>query len=314
MKTPNYTIRDVLYDLLNGMSSAVNSHWRFQIVERHHPNSELTELQVVDLNFSGVINHTREIPTFQLRGTTSPFIEVDFNVTTPAAMQNSILQKRASNDIKASTAPEFGGLIPVAGSVWSSPNSKDKDGIVPFDPVATIVSGVYYKEPTEENNETTATKKEEKDADAIRNANYQFFVGKAGVFPKNQNRNDMEGVIKNIDEGNIKEVFMVGTFNDSALLRQVYLKDIDSEGWREPSNPNYGKVNVPFGMAEVNFTVHGMSGFKRGDTMRFEGLPKNFSYPHTYEVTGLEHELTTTGWFTKVKTGMRPYGANTAAK
>jgi hypothetical protein len=67
-------------------------------------------------------------------------------------------------------------------------------------------------------------------------------------------------------------------------------------------------------MAKVNFTVHGISGFKRGDTLRFEGLPKNFSYPHTYEVTGLEHEVTTTGWYTKVETGMRPYGANTAAK
>lgn len=315
MKTPNYTIRDVLYELLNGMSSAANSHWRFQIVERHHPNTEKTELHVVDLNFSGVINHDEnQIPSFQLRGTKSPFIDVDFNVTTPAAMQNSVLQQRASNDVKASTAPEFGGLVPVAGSVWSNPNSKDNDGIVPIDPVATIVSGIKFKEPAEPNKETNAPEEQEKDADAIRSANYQFFVGKAGVFPKNQNRNDMEGVISAIDEGNIQDVFMVGTFNDAVALRQVYLKDIDSEGWREPSNPNYGKANTPFGMAEVNFTVHGMSGFKRGDTMRFEGLPKNFSYPHTYEVTGLEHEITTNGWQTKVKTGMRPYGANTAAK
>lgn len=315
MKTPNYTIRDVLYELLNGMSSAVNSHWRFQIVERHHPNTEKTELHVVDLNFSGVIKHDENrIPSFQLRGLKSPFIDVDFNVTTPAAMQNSVLQQRASNDIKASVGSEFGGLVPVAGSVWSNPNSTDGDNITPIDPVATIVSGIKFKEPATKNEETTASESQQKDADAIRSANYQFFVGKAGVFPKNQNRNDMEGVISSIDDGNIQDVFMVGTFDDSVALRQVYLKDIDSEGWREPSNPNYGKANTPFGMAEVNFTVHGMSGFKRGDTMRFEGLPKNFSYPHTYEVTGLEHDITTNGWYTKVKTGMRPYGANTAAK
>ena len=315
LKTPNYTIRDVLYDLLNGMSSAVNSHWRFQIVDRHHPDHSKTELQVVDLNFSGVINHDEDrIPSFQLRGTKSPFIEVDFNVTTPAAMQNSVLQKRASNDIKASVSPDFGGLLPVAGSVFSNPNDMDKDGIVPVDPVATIVSGIKFKDVEDKNETTNTDDKQEKDADAIRNSNYQFFVGKAGVFPKTQNRNDMESVVTSIKDGNIQDVFMVGSFDDSSLLRQVYLKDIDSEGWREPSNPNYGKVNVPFGMAEVNFTVHGMSGFKRGDTMRFEGLPKNFAYPHTYEVTGLEHELTTTGWYTKVKTGMRPYGANTAAR
>ena len=106
----------------------------------------------------------------------------------------------------------------------------------------------------------------------------------------------------------------MGTFNDPLLLKQVYLKDIDSEGWRDIESPQGGKVNTPFGMAQVNFTVHGISGFKRGDTLRFSGLPKNFSNPHVYEVTGLEHEITTNGWMTKVQTGMRPYGANTAAR
>lgn len=314
MKTPNYTIRDVLYDLLNGMSSAVNSHWKFQIIERPHPNTGKTELQVVDMNFSGIIKHDEsKIPTYQLRGTTSPFIEVDFNVTTPAAMQNSILQKRASNDKNAEVIKELGGLIPVAGSVWSNPSDTDKDGIQPFDMVATIVSGIKFKEPTAKK-EGTSEGEQEKDADAIKKSNYEFFVGKAGVFPASQNRSDMEGVTDAIATGNIKEVFKVGTFNDPLLLKQVYLKDIDAEGWRDIKSPQGGKVNVPFGMAEVNFTVHGISGFKRGDTLRFNGLPKNFSYPHTYEVTGLEHEITTSGWMTKVKTGMRPYGANTATK
>ena len=77
---------------------------------------------------------------------------------------------------------------------------------------------------------------------------------------------------------------------------------------------NENKVNVPFGLAEVNFTVHGISGFKRGDTLRFQGLPENFSYPHVYEVTGLEHEVSTSGWMTKVTTGMRAYGSNSAKK
>jgi hypothetical protein len=315
MKTPNYTIRDVLYDLLNGMSSAVNSHWKFQIIERAHPNTGKTELQVVDMNFSGIINHVEDkIPTYQLRGTTSPFIEVDFDVTTPAAMQNSILQKRASNDKNAETIQEFGGLIPVVGSVWSNPDAADNDGITPVDMVGTILSGIKFKEPAIPNEKANTSETQEKDADAIRSANYQFFTGKAGVYPKVQNRNDMAGIVEQLNEGNVKEVFMVGTFNDPLLLRQIYLKDIDAEGWRDISSTNGGKVNTPFGMAKVNFKVHGISGFKRGDTLRFSGLPKNFSNPHVYEVTGLEHEVTTTGWYTTVQTGMRAYGSNTAAK
>ena len=106
------------------------------------------------MNFIGIINHNEDkIPMYQLRGTTSPFIEVDFDVTTPAAMQNSILQKRASNDKNAETIQEFGGLIPVVGSVWSNPDAADNDGIT-VDMVGTIVSGIKFKEP-QKPNETT---------------------------------------------------------------------------------------------------------------------------------------------------------------
>ena len=229
-------------------------------------------------------------------------------------MQNSILQKRASNDKNAETIQEFGGLIPVVGSVWSNPDAADNDGITPVDMVGTIVSGIKFKEPAAPNETTNTSETQEKDADAIRSANYQFFTGKAGVYPKVQNRNDMAGIVEELNEGNVKEVFMVGTFNDPLLLRQIYLKDIDAEGWRDINSQNGGKVNTPFGMAKVNFKVHGISGFKRGDTLRFSGLPKNFSNPHVYEVTGLEHEITTTGWYTMVQTGMRAYGSNTAAR
>ena len=315
MKSPNYTTRDVLYDLLNAMSSACNSHWKFQIIERAHPNTGKTELQVVDLNFTGIINHTEDkIPKFQLRGTKSPFIEVDFSVSAPAAMQNSIIQKRNSNDKEASTLKE-GALVEVLGSVWSNPEVQDKDGIKPIDMVATIISGVKFKEPTNKNENSNTGETEEPDADAVKAANYEFFVGKAGVFPKVQNRNDMEGILSDLEDGNIQNIFTVGTFNDTSALRQVYMNDIKGTGWAEPGNPKAGKVNnVAFGVAVVNFTVHGMSGFKRGDTLRYEGLPRNFSEPHTYEVTGLEHELTTTGWYTKVETKMRPYGTNKAGR
>lgn len=315
MKTPNYTMKDVLYDLLNAMSGACNSLWKFQIVERAHPNTGQLELQVVDLNFSGIIQHNEGIPTYQLRGTTSPFIDVDFNVSTPAAMQNSLLIKRNSNDRAAEVIRELGGIKLNLGVVFSHPDIKDNDGIFPIDMVGTIISGVKFEEPQSlAKQEGTSEGSTEKDADAIKKSNYEFFVGKAGVYPAVQNRNDMEGVVDAIAEGNIKDVFKVGAFNDSVLLAQVSNKDTKDKGWDDDDSPLKGVVNVPFGNSKVSFTVHGISGFKRGDTLRFEGLPKNFSYPHVYEVTGLEHEITTNGWMTKVETGMRPYGANTAAR
>jgi hypothetical protein len=50
METKNITTKDALYQILNGMSSAVNGLWDFQIVEKQF-ESNVSELSVVDLNF-----------------------------------------------------------------------------------------------------------------------------------------------------------------------------------------------------------------------------------------------------------------------
>ena len=307
MKSPNYTIRDVLYDLLNAMSSACNSHWKFQIVERKNPNTQKEELHVVDLNFTGIINHIEsKIPTFQSRGMKSPFLNIDFNVSAPAAMMNNVLQKRHSNDPEA-VQPKEGSLVTVLGSVWSNPEAKDNDGILPVDMVGTIISGVKYVKAVEGEEDDEPTEEQ------IKTTNYEAFVGKAGIYPRNQNRNNESDLALKIKDGEIEKVFMIGTYADSQALRNVYMKNMKGASFNVPGSPNEGKVNnVGFGVAGVDFTVLGMSGFKRGDTMRFSGLPRNFSDPHTYEVTGLEHTITTTGWETKVITQMRPYGQNKA--
>jgi len=315
MQTPNYTIQDVMYDLLNAMSAACNSHWKFQIVHRFHPNQNegCDELHVVDLNFSGKVEFDDDrVPSYQLRGTKSPFIEVDFQTTTAAIHQNNILMKRYSVDNKrgvlVDTHPDLGGVVPTLGSVFSNE----------IEYVGTIINNLETVGRSSDDEETEVKSNSDDQKEITKNNNYNFFVEKAGVFPRIQDRQNAIDVIESLSKNSkttIQDLFMVGTFNDSLALRQTYLIN------KKQATNLYGKngekentVNIPFGMAEVNFTVHGMSGFKRGDTLRFEGLPKNFSYPHVYEVTGLEHEITPTGWYTKVKTGMRAYGSNTASK
>lgn len=311
LQTPNYTIQDALYDLLNSMSAACNSHWKFQIVERYHPNTGCTELHVVDLNFNGKINlEDEKVPIYQMRGTTSPFIEIDFNTTTSAIHQNNILFKRYSDDrngTKRDSTPDLGGVSPVLGSVFSDE----------IEYVGTIINYVEI-DGAVESDETETPKSKTSDADkesATKATNYEFFIGKAGVFPRIQNRDNAEEIIKSLANQNIQNIFMVGTYNDSLALRKTFL--IDKELYKEvygTTTDEKGKVNAPFGMATVDFKIHGMSGWKRGDTLRFEGLPSNFGAPHVYEVTSMEHEITTTGWYTRIKTGMRAYGANSAAK
>jgi len=312
MQTPNYTIQDVMYDLLNAMSGACNSHWKFQIVERFHPNQNegCFELQVVDLNFTGKLDlDDTKIPEYQLRGTKSPFVEVDFQTTTSAIHQNNILFKRYSGGNKKGnkldTHPDLGGSMPVVGSVFSNE--------IEF--VGSIINHTETvgKEANDEGDNVESNTEDK--AEATKNTNYNFFMEKAGVFPKIQDRQNASDVMEALEDSKLQDIFMVGTFNDSLALRQTYLiNKKQATNIYGQNGENENKVNVPFGLAEVNFTVHGISGFKRGDTLRFQGLPENFSYPHVYEVTGLEHEVSTSGWMTKVTTGMRAYGSNSAKK
>lgn len=307
LKTPNYTQRDVLYDLLNGMSGAVNSLWKFQIVPRPNPITGNEELQVVDMNFTGDTSGVGTgIKTFQSRGTKSPFLEAGFSVTVPAATMNSTIQKRLSNDENYEPNPDVNPQ-PILGQVFSKKT----------DAVGTIISGITFKDVTEDEDGNPIEKKSAPKEDDVRLANYEFFLGKAGVFPKIQYRTDRYDVIKegyDWNSGNdaaLENVFIVGTWDDTMALQQVlnYDKGTDvqiKKGGRDGTKT----LNAPYGMARFDFKVHGLSGFKRGDVLRIDGIPKNFGYPHFFQVDGLEHEINSSGWFVSVKTGLRPDGEN----
>ena len=50
MDTENFFVKDALYQLLNGLSSAVNGMWNFQINEISSKDTLTTELKVFELN------------------------------------------------------------------------------------------------------------------------------------------------------------------------------------------------------------------------------------------------------------------------
>lgn len=292
IKTPNYIAKDVLYDLLNGMSGAVNSHWKFQIVSKPRPsrdkNKQNEELHVVDLNFVGtktIDNDTMYKSTFQTRGTNSPFVSVNFKADTPAAVQNSVLQKRFSNDDTVDTHVDLGTNVPILGSVFSKQQ----------DPVGTIISSIEFRNVSGSGSPSD---------DPEQTSNYDLIVGNGGVFPK-QFRNEVSLPPDNSDR--IDDFAVVGTWSDSNALRKVYLIDIGSNKKIKESDI---LVSTLFGLASVEFEVHGISGFKRGDSMRYLGLPRQFSDPHIYEVTEMQHTVDSSGWKTNIVTKMRPFGLN----
>jgi len=312
LSKPNLVVRDVLYDMLNGMSSACNSMWRFQIQERPMCDEESgpIELTVTDLNFMGDVNpYPDGMAVFQARGTKSPFIKCDFSVDVPGAMMSSVVQKKLSNN-QLDGSNE--GIRPLFGNVFST----DKN-----DQVGSILLGIRElekektdepdKEPTGNVAGSDTSSKDDAKAKA-----FELFANRAGIFSKIQDREGKIDIadtlidLKGSNDGFIEDLLMVGTWNDPSALKQIELidKGLVKGAPSSQKKSKTQKQNPPLGLAKFSFDVHGVSGFKVGDQFRVNGLPDKFGEPNFYQVTKVDHSINNMTWITNVKGDMRLIG------
>ena len=312
LSKPNLVVRDVLYDMLNGMSGACNSIWKFQIQEKPLTNDEdgAMELTVSDMNFLGKVNpYPDGMAIFQARGTKSPFIKSDFSVDTPGAMMSSVVQKKmADGTLDGSNE----GPRPLFGNVFST----DK-----IDRAGTILLAVRTskeeknkekdKEPTGNTPGSDTDSKEDAKAKS-----YELFAERAGIFSKIQDREGKIDIadttidLKSSNDGVIEDLLTVGTWNDPAALKQIELidKGLVKGAPKSQTKKEAQKQNPPLGLAEFNFDIHGASGFKVGDQFRVKGLPSKFGAPSLYQVVKVDQALSTEGWTTSVKGKLRIIG------
>ena len=311
LSKPNLVVRDVLYDMLNGMSSACNSIWRFQIIERaiHGDEKGPRELTVVDMNFLGDVNPNPDgMATFQARGTKSPFLNVDFSVDVPGAMMSSVVIKKMSN-AKVDGSNE--GLRPLFGNVFST-DKEDQVGTVLLG-IKTLKEGKTEEADKEPTGKTDGLGDKKEDAKAKA---FELFANKAGVFSKVQDREGKIDIadtfldLKSSNNSTIEDLLMVGTWNDPSALKQIELidKGLVKGAPKSQSKKVAQKQNPPLGLTSFNFDVHGVSGFKVGDQFRVTGIPDKFGAPNFYQVTKVDQSITGNQWTTSVKGEMRLIG------
>jgi hypothetical protein len=87
----NKSIREVLMDMLNEMSSAVNSFWNFQLAEQTDKDGNII-LKIIDENWAG--QNTATIRNFFHAGEKSVFLEANLSIDIPSEMTNQIILKR----------------------------------------------------------------------------------------------------------------------------------------------------------------------------------------------------------------------------
>ena len=101
LNEPNKTIREVLLDILNEMSSAVNNFWNFQLVETQAEADNkaigITKgdiiITVVDENWVGQ-NPEKTPEYFDHSGISSPFLESTLDLSIPSEMAGQIVSQR----------------------------------------------------------------------------------------------------------------------------------------------------------------------------------------------------------------------------
>jgi hypothetical protein len=97
LETENFSIKDALYKLLNGLSSAAGGIWDFQIIEVTTTDGKSTELMVVDLNF--MADNGKGMTTFYVSGVNSVFLDASFDMDMGGAKMSQIIGKRLGYDL-----------------------------------------------------------------------------------------------------------------------------------------------------------------------------------------------------------------------
>ena len=293
-------VKDVVLDMLNGISSAVNFYWDFQVGEKTDKKGDITPIAIYDASFCGKKASTDTIKKFQSRGLDSPFIDCGLDFDIPGAMKNQIVSKRLSPKKTDGDGEEAfvsdGRQIRVDG-LFSTAQ----------DPVLTVLNGLKEAGAVEDDSETEAPTDEEEETEA-RKLNYELFMGKAGVFPKIQDRNGNTDAEKNwydfLGDSNantLQGLLVVGTWNDSGLLKTIQLKDEGKDIPIPAKGQSQNSVLLPI---KFNFTIPGISGILIGNIFKIIDLPQKYA-DRVFQVTKVEHSIQDAGWTTTVESQIR---------
>lgn len=280
--------KDIVLEICNGISSAVNMYWDFQLVtdkfSKVKESAGAMVTRLIDNSFCGRRVPNNKIPAFRSRGIDSPFLDCGLDFDIPGSMKNMIIGRRISSEVK--TNPE-GRPIPLDGKLFAS--SRDK--------VLDKINSVKKNVAKAGNTEDDATAEKPSDEEIVA-ANYAIFREKAGIFPTVQDPDgniDIEKSFFNLkgNDTSVNELLKVGVWEDSAFLSRLM-------GFTEEPAGQSNGIILPI---KFNFTIHGVSGLRIGDVFRIIDIPKYST--KQFQIMQIEHSVDDSNWVTKVQAQIR---------
>lgn len=280
METKNFLIKDALYQILNAMSAAAGGMWDFQIQEAPSPKNGLLELTVVEMNLANDNSTAAPVP-FELTGTDSVFLEASFDMNLGGAMMNQIIGERNSKALNSSSPPASGRLF--------ATGKTDQVLVTIYD--ETEKGNNKWNKQKNDNEgpapETEVTEEYKKEAEK----KFAAFLDKVALAPHVK-------VLPGDAEWKEDpyEANYLCAYNDQAWFESFKLA---AEG-----KVSSGEVSILLPI-KFTFTVHGVSGIKRGDKFVVRGLPQQYSDAGFFQVTGIKQVVSGMLWKTEVESAFR---------
>lgn len=290
----NYVNKDLYYEILNGLSNGVSGFWQFEINEvpdSRDDNKGNFHLAVHDLTLCKPdATIFDKCAKFDSSGPNTPFLQSNFDLSIPAAMQNMITGQRSAAEVNTQESGDTD--VTVANSALFAKKP---------DRVLAILDSFQIEEKKEADDDGGEV--DEDSEDEIRKANYELFMSKGTVLPSVKGRDDdydaAEGAWYNVfnnANASIEDILFVGAWNDSLALRRLFLGKSD--------NKSSTNVLVPI---KFSFTTLGITGIVTGQLFRINDIPKRYA-KNAFQVTKVGHELTDGLWRTTVEGTMRNFG------
>ena len=276
LETKNFSIKDALYQILNGISGAAGGVWDFQIQEQNSSDGS-TELCVVDMNVNPQTSGTPY--KFDVAGVNSIFMDASLDLDISGAKMNQIIGNRLGQKVNGSQP---------------STKSKKKKGLFSDldDLVLKEIEGRQAK-PADKGTKKSAdqVKKEEKEAaEKAKEKAMQMFLSKIGYAPK------IDLVASSDFNKTLEEMTYITAYNDQLVFESL------KNGNDVVAETNGVSALMPI---KFSFTIHGVSGIKRGDKFMVNGIPRAYEQTGFFQVTSVKHTITDMIWKTEIEGGFR---------
>ena len=307
IEAENLSYADVILELCNGMSTAVNTLWDFQIMEKVAPvtipgqieKGDLC-LQIVEMNCTTERKQTSR--NLIHNGEGSFFINGQLDIDLPGDMMNSIISDRKKLDAGAST-----DVGPEGSDAGGYPINEIDDF---RDSVLNILNENARKSVEEKKDKDSTSQIEDQavvdSEEDIIGALYNALLNKVGAYPSRKdgkfNMDDtfLERIFDAGTTVGAEEVLFFPTFNDQALFKKFLSEDNPNLAPAEKEKKPKGAGTL-ISMLKYNFEIHGNSGIAHGDNFNIIGIPSVYSKTGFFQVTNVEHNIDGMNWTTSIE-------------